>query len=101
MTATRSQGAIQPVFAKKVLKANELVGKLTKGIPDVIAYATEQFLVDLVNLATNNGAVDLRSEEIARVIQSRPEYQFLSPLLPKVQEAVEEESTKKRRTTET
>jgi hypothetical protein len=101
MTAKPPPGCIQPSQAKKVLKANKLVGKLTKGIPDVIAYATEQFLIDLVNLATNNGANDLRPEEIARVIQSHPEYQFLSPLLPNVQEAIDEEGSKKRRTTPT
>jgi hypothetical protein len=94
-----SEVCLQPVFAKKVLKANKKVGKLTKGVPDLISYATELFVLDLVKRSTQDGTSDLRADDIAQLIQSTPEYAFLLPLLPKLQEASVEEGTKKRRPT--
>jgi hypothetical protein len=98
MTAAKPSGAlsIQPSFAKKVLKANRKVGKTSKGVPDLISWATELFLLDLVKRVTHDGTTDLRSEEIARVIQSTPEYEFLLIILPQVQAAIAEEGLRPR-----
>ena len=78
---------IQAVSAKKVLKANKKVPRVAKGVSDVIAYATELFVVGLFDAATKEGAGDLRPEDLARVIETTPEYDFLLPLLPKLQAA--------------
>jgi hypothetical protein len=88
---------IQAVSAKKVLKANKNVPRVAKGVSDLIAYATELFVLNLVSAATQGGAADLRPEEIARVIEATPAYDFLLPLLPTIQAAMAEEGTKKRR----
>jgi hypothetical protein len=89
---------IQSASAKKVLKANKRVPRVAKGVSDAIAYATELFVLDLVSRATKDGAAELRPEEIARLIEATPEYDFLLPLLPRLQAAMAEEGTKKRRT---
>jgi hypothetical protein len=90
--------AVQPSLAKKALKVNKKVGKMAKGVPDVMAYATEVFLTDLVTKLTRDGQAEITLEDIAKIIEGTAEYDFLLPLVPEIRKmASEAKSTRKKK----
>ena len=88
---------IQPALAKRMLKANKKVGKLTKGVPDVVAFAGEVFLSELVEKTTKNGTTELSALALAETIKANQEYDFLLPLIPEIMNASAEESNKRKK----
>lgn len=88
---------IQPSLAKKLLRANKNVGKLSGGIPDIVAYTGELFLADLIKKVTKDGTTALTAAALADTIESNKEYDFLLPLVPEIRNAAHEEGNKSRK----
>ena len=88
-------------LTKKMMKANKDVGKLTKGIPELVAYTGELFLAELIAKVTENGQKELTPATILETIEKNKEYDFLIPIVPFIQEQVQALSHPKGKRAET
>lgn len=97
LSSMNGKPAIQPVKAKKLLKANKNTGNFAKGVPDLIAYTTELFIEEMIQkiLGTKENGNNVQIPDIVQIIQSTPEYDFLLPLIPDIQAMAVEEQNKK------
>jgi len=88
---------VQPSQVKKIMKANKRVGKISKGMPDVIAYAAELFAFDLIQKALGDRTAEVNPGAIARVIKTHKEYAFLEQQLPDIKAASREQGNRSSR----
>jgi hypothetical protein len=89
------EAAIQPAIAKKMLKANRRVGKITKGIPDLISYTAELFIADLIEKLRTGDKEEVTLDQIVNAIETQKEYDFLLPLVPSIRDLQTEGGVKK------
>ena len=87
--------SIQPVFARKILKKNPDVGKVSKGVPILISYITEIFIEEMISKLPSDGSSEIKVTDIIQLIKENQIYDFLQEEIPKLEQLTESESTKK------
>lgn len=92
---------IQASVAKKILKANKDVGKQKQGVPALIVSAAELFVEEMVKkLNADPNSSEIKIENIIKLIQSEPQYDFLISSIPDIQSCSVEEKKKEKKQTD-
>ena len=71
---------------KKILQDNQEIGRLSKGIDQVMATVVEQFTKDLIEASLNDDKTSIDMEKLISVISENKKYDFLETMIPKFKE---------------
>lgn len=92
---------IQPSVAKKILKANKDVGKFKKEVPPLIVSTAELFVEEMIQkLNENPNSSEIQIDDIIKLIQTDPQYDFLISSIPDIQACAVDENKKAKQKTE-
>ena len=77
---------LRPSLLKNILQNNKRVGRQKAEIPELTTFVTEQFLEEFILKLTKGDQNEIKIENIIELIQSDQSYDFLIPIIPRLNE---------------